>query len=455
MTANRPMPVFASTFLDSRSESLIVKTVAMTLVLLGADRGTIATAVAQAPVTAFVNTSVVPMDRERVLAGYTVLVRGDQIIALGPAGRIRVPAGATRIDGRKKILMPGLANMHAHLQVNYEAPIDSVPPGPVLERLLLLYLADGVTTVRNMIGRSWHLRLRQQVARGELLGPRIYTAGSALGTSGSVLSTPAAAVDTVTAQYAAGYDFLKIYHMASREIFDSVVAAADRLGMPYAGHVPTDFSGGLEYTLHTHFASAEHLYGYREYLIEASGHNAVDSFNLAYADTTHLPAIAAATRAAGLWNVPTLLVYTQIFNENKALATLNYAIVRALHAAGAGLLLGTDGGVFDEKTSIVRELEALVAAGLTPYQALETGTRNVAAFFGTLDSTGTVAMGKRADLLLLSDNPLVDVGHVAHPVGVMVGGHWLPRAVLEARLDTLTTEIARSPGCQIWWHCTP
>ena len=79
----------------------------------------------------------------------------------------------------------------------------------------------------------------------------------------------------------------------------------------------------------------------------------------------------------------------------------------------------------------------LVAAGLTPYQALVSGTRNVAAFAGTLDSTGTVAVGKRADLVLLFGNPLADIGVAAGPAGVMVGGRWLARTALDARLDSL------------------
>ena len=91
--------------------------------------------------------------------------------------------------------------------------------------------------------------------------------------------------------------------------------------------------------------------------------------------------------------------------------------------------------------AVPRELAALVRAGLTPYQALVTGTRNPAEYFGTLDSAGTVAVGKRADLVLLAGNPLADVRHTAHPAGVMFGGRWLPRAEIDRRLAALEGKV--------------
>jgi imidazolonepropionase-like amidohydrolase len=86
-----------------------------------------------------------------------------------------------------------------------------------------------------------------------------------------------------------------------------------------------------------------------------------------------------------------------------------------------------------------RELQTLVAAGLTPYQALETGTRNVAGYFGTLDRTGTVTEGKVADLLLLDADPRADITNTTRIAGVMVRGRWLPRSELDRRLAVLET----------------
>jgi imidazolonepropionase-like amidohydrolase len=119
-------------------------------------------------------------------------------------------------------------------------------------------------------------------------------------------------------------------------------------------------------------------------------------------------------------------------------------LIKALHAGGAGLLLGSDAPQIYNVPgfSTHRELETLVAAGLTPYQALETGTRNVAVFFGTLASTGTIEVGKRADLILLDADPLKDVRNTARRAGVMLAGRWLPRAAIETQLEA----IAKAAG---------
>jgi hypothetical protein len=115
-------------------------------------------------------------------------------------------------------------------------------------------------------------------------------------------------------------------------------------------------------------------------------------------------------------------------------------LIRALQDSGAGIMLGSDvGGTFDNP-DVYTELQALVRAGLTPYEALLAGTRNMAQYFGALDSTGTVAVGKRADLVLLPGNPLGDVSHTIQPAGVMIGGRWLARADIDRRLASSPTE---------------
>jgi imidazolonepropionase-like amidohydrolase len=118
-------------------------------------------------------------------------------------------------------------------------------------------------------------------------------------------------------------------------------------------------------------------------------------------------------------------------------------LIRALQAGGAGLLLGSDAPQIYNVPgySIHRELEALVAAGLTPYQALETGTRNVALFFGTSAHTGTIEVGKRADLVLLEGNPLADIRNTGPRAGVMLRGRWLPQAEIEFRLSAIAKSV--------------
>jgi imidazolonepropionase-like amidohydrolase len=110
---------------------------------------------------------------------------------------------------------------------------------------------------------------------------------------------------------------------------------------------------------------------------------------------------------------------------------------KALHDGGVGILLGSDAPQTWNVPgfSIHRELASYVAAGLTPYQALVTGTRGVAAHFNTRDRSGTVEIGKRADVVLLDANPLQDIAHTSRIAGEMIGGRWLPRNELDRRVN--------------------
>lgn len=428
----------------------------------------------QNPAVAFVNVSVVPMDRDRVLTGQTVVVEGSRITAMGPAGRVTVPAGATRVDGAGKFLMPGLAEMHAH-----------IPPGTQvtdaeIERVLALFALNGVTTVRGMLGHPRHLPLRERAARGELLSPRIYTSSPSL--NGNTMATVRMAIDSVTKYQAAGYDFLKVHPGISREVFDTVAATARRVGIPFAGHVP--LAVGIEHAIELGFQTVDHIDGFVEGLVPHSGAFTPQQSGffgvgvVMQADEGRIAGLAARARAAGVWIVPTETLMRHVFGNytaeqlrswpemkywaqgldawvtqtaafrNNASVTaemktrylaLRKKLIRELHGAGVGFLLGSDAPQIWNVPgfSLRRELEYLVDAGLTPYQALATGTVNVARFYGTEAETGTVAAGKRADLILLDANPLTEVGNVGRQAGVVVGGRWLPKAEIDRRLAAM------------------
>jgi cytosine/adenosine deaminase-related metal-dependent hydrolase len=429
-------------------------------------------------VTAFVDVTVIPMDRERRLPGQTVLIRGEKIVEIGPVARVRVPDGGVRVDGRGKFLIPGLAEMHAHLPGGQASDTEVV-------RTLFLYVAGGITTVRGMLGHPRHLELRARTARGELLGPTIYTSGPSL--NGNSIPTPAAAAQAAADQKQAGYDFLKIHPGVSREAFDTLAAVAHRVGILFAGHVPDDV--GLARALEARYATIDHLDGYIEAMLRegspvSAGQSAFFGMNLGeQLDESRLPALVEATERAGVWNVPTqtLLENVTVAGSSRELARrpemryvpaqtlaqwtevkdgilsetgstgesarrmieMRRRLIKALHAAGAGLLLGSDAPQIYNVPgfSIHRELESLVVAGLTPYQALETGTRNVATFFGTQQRTGTIETGKRADLVLLDADPLANIRNTTRRSGVMAGGRWLPREEIERRLAEVATAV--------------
>ncbi|HWB43730.1 MAG TPA: amidohydrolase family protein [Gemmatimonadales bacterium] len=422
-------------------------------------------------VTAFVDVTVIPMDRERTIPGQTVLVRGDRIVEVGPVARVKVPDGGTRVDGRGRFLMPGLAEMHAHIPGGQVAD-------DVVERTLFLYVAGGITTIRGMLGHPRHLELRARAARGELVSPTIYTSGPSL--NGTSIPSAEAAARAVAEQKAAGYDLLKIHPGVGREAFDTLAAAARRAGMPFAGHVPEDV--GIARALEARYSTIDHLDGYIEGMLREGAtvtaeQSAFFGLNLGeQLDQAKLAPLVAETRRTGVWNVPTQVLLENLIiggstqdlmqrpemryvprqtraqwaevkdgmlsetgstpESARRTIEMRRRLIRALHAAGAGLLLGSDAPqIFNVPGfSTHRELESLVASGLTPYQALETGTRNVALFFGTLKATGTIERGKRADLILLDANPLADIRNTTKRSGVMVRGRWLPQAEIERRL---------------------
>jgi imidazolonepropionase-like amidohydrolase len=376
---------------------------------------------APAGVTAFVDVNVVPMDTERVLADQTVLVEGGRIAVLGPSTQVKVPAGAVRIDGRGQYLMPGLGDMHVHFIASDSATIE--------RQLWSWWLANGVTTIRNMDCGArgvWGIHFRDRAAAGELWSPRIYTSGPFWTMKKADIKLDSVA--TYVARYkAAGYDFIKPYE-ESPEVLDSVLAAAHRLGIPVAGHVPPTVP--IERALAAGLKSIEHLTG------AYSGRHDGGALNR---DTSlaAFQALVEATQRAGVWHTPTQGLY---YAKGDTRVTRWGTFIKALQDAGAGLLLGTDSPIVGPITP-TDELQAFVRAGLTPYQALLTGTRNVAEYFGTLDSSGTVAVGKRADVVLVNGNPLEDVTHTRQPAGVMIGGRWLSRAEINRRLIKVLEDL--------------
>ncbi len=290
----------------------------------------------------------------------------------------------------------------------------------------------------------------------------------------------------VEQQHAAGYDFLKIHPGLTREEFDAMAAAADRVGIRFAGHVPEDV--GLERALAAGIATIDHLDGYMESLLRPhddpsgglSGFFGV--FIADQADATKIAGIAAATAEAGVWNVPTDSLFRHATSsatdpddmvdwpEMKYMpadtvarwwrakrdlledanyrpataaraAALRQQLILELHRKGAGLLLGSDSPqiFFVPGFAIHRELEYLVDAGLTPLEALQTGTVNPAEFFGRSGDFGVVQTGAEADLILLDANPLEDITNTRRIHGVMIRGRWLARV----EIDNLLKKLAR------------
>ena len=182
--------------------------------------------------TVFEHVSVIPMDSERVMPDSQVWVSGSGIVTIGSGtGRDAVlnpPPTTVRIDGRGKFLVPMLTEMHAH-----------IPNDPAeAERVLFMYVANGIGTIRSMLGDPSHFRLRERVRKREIVGPTMILSGPSF--SGATAPTPAAAVARVEQEKKAGYDFLKIHPGVPRTAFDALAAAADKASIRFAGHVPLE-----------------------------------------------------------------------------------------------------------------------------------------------------------------------------------------------------------------------
>lgn len=443
-----------------------VLTISMTILILAA-------APAFAESIAFINVNVIPMMSETVLQARSVIVTDGEIVAIGDVDDTPVPEDAVVVDGTDRFLIPGLSEMHGH-----------VPGGgsDSLDRVLRLYVANGITTVRGMLGQPSHLDLRSALQSGERLGPRLFTSGPSL--NGRSVTSPAKAISMVEQQHAAGYDFLKIHPGLTLPEFDAMAATANRLGMLFAGHVPEDV--GIDRVLAAGMATIDHLDGYMESLLRphedpSGGLSGIFGVFIAdQADETKITGIAAATAEAGVWNVPTDSLFRHWASseadpddmvdwpemkympadtvarwhsaKREVLDDANYhpdtaaravalrqQLILELHRHGAGLLLGSDSPqIFNVPGfAIHRELEYLVDAGLTPFEALQAGTANPAEFFGRSGDFGVVKTGAEADLILLDANPLEDITNTRRIHGVMIRGRWLSRTELDGLLKRL------------------
>jgi hypothetical protein len=444
---------------------------------------------AQSVPVAITNVTVLPMDGERTLANQTVIVEGGRIRTVGPAASTRAPAGATVIDGRGKFLMPGLAEMHAH-----------VPPGnpsdEVLADIMFLYIANGITTIRGMLGAPYQIELRQKLADGRMLGPRFYAAAPSL--NGNSAPNPDAGLALVRSARATGYDLMKLHPGTSRETWDAATAEMRSIGMTFGGHVP--MAVGVVHAINSGIATIDHVDGYIEASVRDSAMFSTPGTTLGdiidAVDPSKFPMLARMARERNVFNVPTMHLWENFYNDrspeelaalpemayvsgqqvtawmnqkrNRAPAdvqqemtperrtrylALRRQMLKALADAGAPLLMGTDSPqMFNVPGyALHRELHVAEQAGLTRYQILESGTRNVGRYARESlkqdGDYGTVAVGQWADLVLLDANPLENLDNLTRRNGVMVRGRWVSATEIADGLERIRARhAANRPG---------
>lgn len=441
---------------------------------------------------AFTNVNVVPMDRDVVLKRQTVLIRDGIITAIGK--KVDLPPGTETLDGTGKYLIPGLTDMHVHLLSDTDEYPDSIA-----EDELKVMVANGVTTIRFMIGTPEQLLLREQAAAGKIISPTIYAAsphltGKEQGNN-YVVHSAEEARNAVRESKDRGYDFIKVTTFIDAEVYEAAVEEAARIGIPVVGHADSRYVG-LDRALKAG-QQIEHLDGYMEALLpeDAPVKGSISDLyvykpenweSLDYLDLSRINDLAARTVAANPFVNPTQHFMKNTFGLPRSEESIraqpdfkfypkavqdfyiNYMkktpvasiapekrakwvdirnrLIRAIYKAGGKLMAGSDTPEFLwlYGFSLHRELEALHDAGISNFAALESATLNPALFFGTAEETGTVTVGKKADLVLLNANPLQDISNTKDRSGVMLRGQFYSQEEMDGWLETSEATISNS-----------
>ncbi len=427
----------------------------------------------------FSNVNIVDVEKGEIIRNRNVVIENGKIKSI--TGSNDDPGNFDiKIDASDKYLMPGLAEMHAH-----------IPQPPVSEErindVLFLYLANGITTIRGMLGHPYHLQLRDKTEKGTVLGPRIFTSSPSL--NGNSIPNPEIARTKVKEYKKAGYDFLKIHPGIDRSSFDELAKTAREVGIEFAGHVPVQV--GIRHALNSGYASIDHIDGFLEGLVPESANvdpenNGFFGYNFTpLADTTRIDELVDLARENEVWIVPTESLFTKWFapvsaEDLLALPEMKYMspetlsnwervkkeylsdpnfseeqwkefhkirslLIKKLSENGHGMLLGSDSPqLFNVPGfSIHKEMQDMANAGMSNLEIIRSGTINPAIFFGMEDSFGQVKEGMDADLVLLESDPLESLTGLRNPIGVMRQGRWISKVEMDRELQQIAERTSK------------
>ena len=426
----------------------------------------------QAPEIIIKNASVISMLPGKDMYIADVTIQEGKIIKIGTV----IPHQHSNvIDGTGKFLMPGLTEMHAHI------PTPNDGDDTLVKETLFLYLSQGVTTIRGMLGDPYHLTLKTLISSDEILSPRVYTSSPSL--NGNTITTPEEARQKVTQYKRDGYDFLKIHPGITLENWNMIEATAKEVGIPFAGHVPIEV--GIERAIAAGYATIDHLDGYIEGLV--ADNSDVDPagggfFGYSFTpvlDNTKIKQLVTNTKRNNIATVPTQTLFTRWFsptdpalmiqelemkympsktrfawrqNKERLIGDKQFSakqwenfiqtrkkILKEMDNQGVTFLLGSDAPQVMNVPgfSIHHEMEEMSQAGISSLRILESGTINPSVFFKAKGEYGIIAVGASADLILLNNNPLLNLKSAQDINGVMVRGQWLSRTMIDQGLSEI------------------
>lgn len=405
-----------------------------------------------------------------------VLVRKDRIASIAPASTEQAElSDVERIDARGQWLMPGLVDMHVHLESDRLFRLytqdPTIPRGTVrLDDALLLYVANGVLQITVLSSTPETIAQRDEVENGRVLGPHIALAAMIDGPEPvwpvgmtRVAANPSDGRQAVRDVAAEGYEFVKAYERLDLDTFIAICDEAKKLNMKVIGHLPQNGKGLTQKFFVPGFSMIAHA----EEIAQQEDPPADD----------RIAQYAQWVKNNGTWLTSTLTVDDRILEMMSRPETLksrpelqylspalrrmaiegnhyvkganpgwiahvqrvvdfNRKLIPAFAAAGVPIVAGTDALVpgIVPGFSLQDELQALAQAGLSNRQVLESATRLPAEWLGTSDDRGVVATGKRADLLLLHRNPLERIENTREIAGVIVGGKLYSRKEIDERM---------------------
>lgn len=414
---------------------------------------------------ALTHVNIAPMSTQAILRDRTVVIQGERIgsiVKAGAAGRTRCDV---EIDGRGRYLLPGLNDLHVHLDTAAFAQAFGVSAPPVdYPAALALYLANGVTGVRVMSGAPDILAFRNSQRGAASAFPRLVVASPMLSGAPPVIPepitrvvvTPEAARKAVDEFSDAGYDFIKVRDNLKAPALRAIIEEAAKRGLYVDGHI----SQGQGLSPADVLAAGQHAVAHLDNFALAMKQDAEaadDAHALLACDCFVSTTLQVETNALrqisdydGMIARPSIRYVSPLFVHRlwakpnnpyagkadaaffRELYRQDGVLLKAFTAAGVHVVAGTDAlnPMITPGESLHDELESMVEIGLSPYQALRTATANPGAFVPGFTDVGVIAPGKAANAILVARNPLKDLKTLRKPIAVMINGHWLTRSDL-------------------------